>query len=306
MKPASAEFLTQLATEATTLCRLWRVEPIGRATIFLTDLDRDITYDGDTYSATKSLQGSAIDNSIGGSRSNFEITVILGDWITREEVLGGIYDGALIEIDAIFYDHIEHGVMPLAVGEVNGSSVPHMSTAFLQCVGRVSLSQRPLTEQYSPTCRADFCDVRCGLAIEDFGEAFTVSAVGSLRQFTATEVAAHDDDFYNLGTVQWLTGANTGTAVEVIRSSSTGVVSLMVRAGATIEIGDTGTIYRGCDKTITTCTAYANILNFRGEPYVPGSDYTAQAPNAIPPGPAGDPPTPLGNIWVPPGGWHWT
>lgn len=306
MKPASAEFLEQLATETTTLCRLWRVTPKGGTTIFLTDLDVEVTYEGDVYSATRSLQGSALDNSIGGSRSNFEVTVILGEWITRSQVEGGIYDGALIEIDAVFYDHLDFGSMPLATGEVNGASCSHMTTALLQCVGFVTKSQRSLTEQYSPTCRADFCDARCGLDIEDFGDAFTVGSVTNLRMFGSSEVAAQDDDYYNLGTVKWLTGNNAGTAVEVLRSTTTGTVSLMVRTGFSIEVGDTGTIYRGCDKTITQCTAYANILNFRGEPYVPGSDYATQAPNATPPGPAGDPPTPLGELWVPPGGWHWT
>jgi uncharacterized phage protein (TIGR02218 family) len=297
MKQASSQFLEQLAAETTTLCRIWRVTTRGGNPIFLTDLDRDITYDGDVYSATKSLQGSALDNSIGGSRSNFEITVILGEWITRPEVEGGIYDGALIEVDAIFYDHIDYGVMPLATGEITNASVPHKDSALLQCVGLVTKSQRILTEQYSATCRADFCDARCGLDIEDFGTNFEVTAVANLRQFTSDTSEA--DDYFNLGTVKWLTGNNAGTAVEVLRSLNTGAVTLMVRTGRSIEIGDTGTIYRGCDKTLARCIAYGNILNFRGEPYVPGQDYAALAPNDTPPAEAGATPDPLPVDWVP-------
>jgi uncharacterized phage protein (TIGR02218 family) len=299
VKAASAEFLERLSTEALALCRLWRVTPRGGATKFLTDHDQDITYGGDTYTATRSLEGSAIDNTIGGARANFEITVLLGDWITRPEIEGGQYDGALVEIDAAFYDDLTLGTMPLATGEITNASVPHKDSAQLQCVGFASRTQRPLTEQYSATCRANFCDERCGLDIEDYGTAFAVDSVSGLRQFTASEVAAGGDDFYNLGTVKWLTGNNAGTAVEVLRSTTTGVVTLMVRTGRSIEVGDTGTIYQGCDKTLARCISYDNILNFRGEPYVPGQDYAALAPNAIPPAEAGAHPDPLPDNWTP-------
>ena len=38
-------------------------------------------------------------------------------------------------------------------------------------------------------------------------------------------------------------------------------------------LGDTYTIVAGCDKTAATCKArYANLVNFRGEPFIPGTD----------------------------------
>jgi uncharacterized phage protein (TIGR02218 family) len=40
-----------------------------------------------------------------------------------------------------------------------------------------------------------------------------------------------------------------------------------------IVIGDQVRLVAGCDKTPETCHArFGNILNFRGEPHIPGND----------------------------------
>jgi uncharacterized phage protein (TIGR02218 family) len=40
-----------------------------------------------------------------------------------------------------------------------------------------------------------------------------------------------------------------------------------------IAVGDAFNAIAGCDKTIGTCAGkFANAVNFRGEPYVPGMD----------------------------------
>jgi uncharacterized phage protein (TIGR02218 family) len=40
-----------------------------------------------------------------------------------------------------------------------------------------------------------------------------------------------------------------------------------------VAVGDRAEVIEGCDKTIATCAArFANAVNFRGEPYLPGID----------------------------------
>ncbi len=40
-----------------------------------------------------------------------------------------------------------------------------------------------------------------------------------------------------------------------------------------VSLGDTYSLVKGCDKTIQTCFAtFNNVVNFRGEPNVPGLD----------------------------------
>jgi uncharacterized phage protein (TIGR02218 family) len=60
--------------------------------------------------------------------------------------------------------------------------------------------------------------------------------------------------------------------MEVKEFSSKQVV-LALPMGKSIQVGDGFKIIAGCDKTHETCQAkFNNILNFRGEPYVPGVD----------------------------------
>lgn len=280
MRTASPEFKAQLAASTTTLCRLWRLTPVGGSALLFTDHDKKVTVGADEYLPTNSFTTSAIENSIGGSNVNFDIQVLLNGQITRPDVEQGIYDGASMEIDAIFYDHVDYGTMSLATGYVTDISLPTRYVAVMSCAGRLSATKRILTEVYTPTCRADFGDSRCTVDVMSFAEAFEVTAVNGI--FFNTDLA-FAEDYFSFGTVIWSTGDNAGKRIEVYRSQADGLVKLLIRPPFPIQIGDTGQITRGCDKRVATCTGYANLVNFRGEPYVPGQDMVQAPVFSIPP-----------------------
>ena len=74
------------------------------------------------------------------------------------------------------------------------------------------------------------------------------------------------------GEVIWTSGNNDGRRMEVKEFASTQVV-LALPMGKSIQVGDTFDIIAGCDKTRETCQSkFSNIINFRGEPDVPGTD----------------------------------
>lgn len=293
MRDASTNFKNQLETDTTTLARLWRVTPIGRTTLYYTDHDKDITYDGHAYTATDSFAASAIENKAGTGQANFEITVLLADVITKAEVEKGIYGGASVEVDAIFYDHVDYGVMPLATGQIVDVSVPFKSQAIFSCSGFATTSLHYLTETYSPTCRAEFCDERCGLDEADFTATFEVTAVTSTMRFEATgqETGAGR---YNLGYITWTSGANIGKKSDV-QASADDTIRLLIRPPFPIEVGDEGTIVAGCDKTIATCRVFDNAVNFRGEPFVPGTDFVKSPKKKVPTGDAAVTPPEIGD-----------
>ena len=48
-----------------------------------------------------------------------------------------------------------------------------------------------------------------------------------------------------------------------------------------IVAGDRFRLYPGCDKLLATCIGkFANVVNNRGEPFVPGIDQIIQFPNS--------------------------
>jgi hypothetical protein len=84
------------------------------------------------------------------------------------------------------------------------------------------------------------------------------------------------------GTLTWLTGANAGVSMEIKTYDQTSTMcQLWLSMYYPIAIGDKFFYYQGCDKRRDTChNVFNNILNFRGEPDMPGIDAVLQYPNA--------------------------
>ena len=111
----------------------------------------------------------------------------------------------------------------------------------------------------------------------------TVSAVTSKSVFNITVTDSRAvDDWFNGGVLTFESGPNNGRSMEVkdwVQSS--GTVTLFLGVGYLPTVGDRLRLYPGCDKRTATCNArFANIINFRGEPHVPGRDAVMEYPNA--------------------------
>jgi uncharacterized phage protein (TIGR02218 family) len=90
------------------------------------------------------------------------------------------------------------------------------------------------------------------------------------------------DGWFAGGVLTWETGPNAGRSVEVKTwAQATGEIELYLPVGYAIRVGDAFRIHPGCDKRLDTCiNRFANVLNFRGEPYVPGQDAMMSYPDA--------------------------
>lgn len=98
-----------------------------------------------------------------------------------------------------------------------------------------------------------------------------VTMLTDRRQF-ATDLSGFADGWFDGGLLVWETGDNAGIAQEV-KTQTAGDVALFLPMPYAIQIGDVFRVFPGCDKRLETCrTRFANVLNFRGEPHVPGND----------------------------------
>ena len=68
----------------------------------------------------------------------------------------------------------------------------------------------------------------------------------------------------------------TGRRAEVLSQTLIGAelnITLLEEPVRTVEVGNTFDIFAGCDKRFETCQAkFANAVNFRGFPHIPGQD----------------------------------
>lgn len=121
-----------------------------------------------------------------------------------------------------------------------------------------------------------------GLTIEA-----TVAGVTDNRTFTLSYAGDAPDALLTGGLVSFTGGAspppaNLGLKMEVKSwVLSTRALTLFLPMPFDVVPGDSLNVSAGCDKSLAVCRdSFDNILNFRGEPYVPGNDLLFRTPDA--------------------------
>lgn len=82
--------------------------------------------------------------------------------------------------------------------------------------------------------------------------------------------------YFDYGLITFTSGLNIGLSMEV-KNYAPGVIVLQLPMPYAVAPGDAYTMIAGCDRTLPTCRdRFANVVNFRGEPYLPGIDRVIQ------------------------------
>lgn len=269
---------SHLAGRSHTRCNMLLLVLRDGTSIGVTDHDKDISYDilGDgsvTYEAGTGILTSDVSLQAGLDADNYEVTGPIkddGDF-TLERIQGGRFNRARAYLFQINWRNTSAGAIKLLAGNVSEARIEggkfifeirSDSDRFNQVVGRLITNN----------CDADFADqVRCfATATEVVG---TVDSVTDAMNFTVTFAGSYADDFFNFGTVEFLTGQLAGTApVEIHDWIAAGGIELFVPLVEEPAIGDTLTIRDGCMKSRQACMDHDAIEWFRGFPEVPGSD----------------------------------
>jgi uncharacterized phage protein (TIGR02218 family) len=199
----------------------------------------------------------------------------------------GYFDGATVVVD--------HLIMP-APGDVSLGTIPSFfsgQVANVQPRG-VNLVMRLKSglERLNVQLPRFLLGPRCGNAVYDAG----CTLLRATWTFTGTVIAANiatiyaggasiydkPDGFYNGGILTFTSGVLTGKQYGIQTSIYTGAlvgpvsgVALNVQLPLSTmpAVGDTFSIYPGCDRSQTRCTGtFGNVANFRGYPYIPGPE----------------------------------
>ncbi|MEO5376066.1 MAG: DUF2163 domain-containing protein [Alphaproteobacteria bacterium] len=277
MKPASANLAAHLAGEVTTLCTCWTITRTDGLVLGFTDHDRDVTVGGMSYRAAGGYSPSAVASSASLAVDNLDVDVVLDDeGITDGDLRAGLYDHAEVEVMLVNWAAPTDGGMVLSRGHL-GEVALKGAVATAEIRGLVQALATNIGEYFSADCRASLGDARCGVDLTALTVAGAVTAVMSRRRFTAAGVAGAE---YVGGMVAFSSGACAGLRMEV-KASDGADITLFVPVPREIAVGDSFTIHPGCDRTAATCRQrYDNIINFRGEPFVPGQDRAMDYPNA--------------------------
>ncbi len=271
MKNISAPLLAHLQEELTTLALLVKVTRSDAVVLGFTTHDQDITYDGVVYKSDGILADKPLDSASGSKAKGFEIAGILdGEGIAESDLALGLYDNAEVEAYLCDWKNLSAGAVRMRrgwLGEVAMADGGYRA----ELRGMHDLLQRRIGETYTPECRYDLGDGRCGVALNALKVTGSVTAATDRSNF-ADSGRGEPDGYFAYGKLTWTSGVNAGTSVEVRDwSQADRAFSLWLPTPFAIAVGDGYEVAPGCDKRFSTCGGkFSNSVNFGGFPYLPG------------------------------------
>jgi uncharacterized phage protein (TIGR02218 family) len=272
-----------LESGATTVCRAWTVRRTDGLVLGFTDHDRDLTVDGVVCRADTGLTARALQQTTGLSVDNSEAAGALSDASIREaDLLAGRFDGA--EVRSYLVNWASPGDW---IEQFRGTfgEITRAGGAFrAELRGLTEALNRPQGFAYLPACSAVLGDARCRFdtGLPGYFHEGIVLAVEDARIFTCASLPGFDERWFEHGRFEMLTGAAAGLvgAIKNDRNRASGrELELWQSLGADVLPGDSFRMIAGCDKAAATCrTKFANFLNYRGFPHIPGEDWLASYP----------------------------
>lgn len=275
MRDISSTLVARLQSGATTLCHVWKLTRRDGLVQGFTDHDRDLALDGVAYVARCGFDAAETENALGLAPTSADVAGALsGDALAEADLANGLYDGARVERWLVDWSDPAQRLL-LDVHDLG--EVRRTQNAF-------TVELRALTHHldqevgrlYAGACSAEFADARCGVSASPWTAQTRVLAgsTASRLRLAPTGLSAQA---LALGVVTLTSGAQAGARRRLRAVASVGgalEAALWTPLAAAPADGVTTTLIAGCDKSFATCRdRFANAVNFRGFPHIPGADY---------------------------------
>ena len=279
MRAVPEALATDLASGVTTLAYIWRVERRDGKVFAFTDHDCPLPFDNLTATPMQSVSAGVIEKSVGLSADSASITGALSSAaITEDDLARGRWDSARVDLYRVNWIAPAQRVHVFAgrIGEVRrGAQAFEAELRGLQAGLNV-----PIGRVFSRFCDADLGDARCGVDLDTVdmcGEGEITEVLGT-HAFKAVGLADFAETWFARGRIVWADETQSEIAVHR-RDGDVAVLELI--DPAPLEVGAVFTVFAGCDKRVETCRArFANVVNFRGFPHMPGNDALQAGPAA--------------------------
>jgi uncharacterized phage protein (TIGR02218 family) len=273
----------KLDSGVTTLAHAWRLTRRDGLVVAVTQHDRDLTFGGTIFVAAQSFIGGDHEKevSLGASRTALS-GALVSSAITEDDLALGRWDHAKVE--AFWVDWTAPtNFIPIWGGIVAGAS--WRGNAFeLDIVGPASVLNREIGRVYAKSCDAVLGDTPCkvDLAISQRTISTSIAGVLSDRSVTIPRPNGADAKTFIGGVASILSGPAISWRNDVVRISEQATL-WTIHLSRPFPVAplpsDAISLTMGCDKSFATCRArFANGLNFRGQPTLPGDDVAFGGP----------------------------
>jgi uncharacterized phage protein (TIGR02218 family) len=273
----------KLDSGATTLCRCWVLTRSDGVVQGFTDHDADLVLDGVSCRAGTGLAAAEATQQLGLAVTATDVAgALAADTLNEDDLAAGLYDAADVAVWLVDWSEpaLRVKLAQAALGEVRREGEAFVA----ELRGLAHRLAEDSGRLYTATCAADLGDARCTVDLGDpaFVGAGSIAALAGTSAFTAAGLASFADGWFTAGRLLWTGGANAGLAVEVKRHANDGAavrIELWQAMAHDLAVGDSFTVTAGCDKRFATCRdRFANSVNFRGFPHIPGNDFLIAYP----------------------------
>ena len=277
MKNISLELKKHLKYEVLTLANCLKIERKDGQILGLTDHDEDLYIDGLLYKAQPGFNASAIHSRL-DLRDNLEIDLIESDLVKEEDILSGVFDNACYTYFTINYKQLEQGKIILKSGYFG--KIQLLEKHFIVELKSISnLLNQTIGSVYTPYCRATLGDFQCGSKLQDYS---VFGCVTGLRNEPSTHTyrlqdntRTEEDGYFDGGNLTWISGNFQGLTITIKKYlKKEQELTFFLPLPGKIVISDKYKLTPGCNKSLKICRdRFNNVINFRGEPFIPGTAY---------------------------------
>jgi len=277
MSELSPALQAHLDGAATTICHCWLVVRRDGVVLGFTDHDRPLMVGGVLHEPQTGFTASEARDTIGlGADATDVEGALSSDQISEADIAAGRYDGAAVETWLVNWSDPSQAAL---IRRSTFGAITRADGRFkVELEGLAAALDRPMGRVFSKMCDAELGDARCGFDIGQAGfhGAGAVTGTRGRNVIAASGLGAFANGWFDNGLLTWTSGTAEGTVQRIMshRAGVAGDVELGIQGELPENAyGLTFTLVAGCDRRFTTCKAkFANSLNFRGFPHMPGND----------------------------------
>ncbi len=285
MKKLNSAFAAHIGSGASSLVNCWRITRVDGVVLGFTDHDKELTFDNCVFLPSFGMDRGEVASKLGAQVDTSEIVgIVNSNAIDENDILLGRYDDAIVETFKVNWKDVENYQLMRrdSVGEITRTDG----------VFKLELrsSQHGLNinkgRVYQTFCDCVLGDSDCSIDIEQeiYKQIVVVVSILGKQKITVSPLSGFANDWFSFGYGVWNSGQRAGKKDEIVlhkNESSQSIIGFGESIDEWVQVGDEITLYAGCDRAFSTCREkFSNVVNFRGFPHIPGSDFVLRYPKA--------------------------
>lgn len=276
------------ASTAIYMADLYTFTLAGGGVLRYTSADHACIVNGTTWQIGPAIARGKTRLIVGVQVDNLDVTLAADASVTVGSVpllpwiVAGGLDGARLQLDRAFaagppqYGQQPSwiGMLPMFSGRCADVQASRYEAKVVVHSDLELLDSMLPRNVYQPGCSNTLFDGACGLAKSAYVNTATASSSTDALRRTFASNLTQTDGYFDLGWAVGVVGANGGVGRTVkTYLHSGGSLTVIQPWPSPVSVGDTFSVYAGCDKSLATCSAkFGNASRFRGQPFVPAPE----------------------------------